>query len=132
MSLLPRGNPWRPDFEAPGPHITIEKNNGIVFEAKVFRDPLEQEDEDDEFTSYRYYESNKVLGKLYRAIDEHAIFAEIQKRSSDQFNTRSNVIDEVWKYVQGKVQGFQWGDQMGWAWDIRDMYVSTWSHDLPN
>jgi RNA dependent RNA polymerase len=122
MSQLPRGNPWRPDFEAPGPHVMIEKNNGIVFEAKTFRDPLDQEDEDDEFTSYRYYESNKVLGKLYRAIDEQAIFQEIQNRTSAHgVSSRSTIINEVWKYVQKKVQGFQWKDQMDWAWDIRDM-----------
>ncbi|TVY82362.1 RNA-dependent RNA polymerase [Lachnellula suecica] len=123
MSRLPRGNPWRPDFEAPGPHVTIEKNDGIVFESKKFRDPLEEEDEDDEFTNYRYYESNKVLGKLYRAIDEQKIFTEIQNRSAAHgASSRSTVIDEIWKYVQKKVRGFQWEDQKEWAWDIRDMY----------
>ncbi|TVY46699.1 putative RNA-dependent RNA polymerase [Lachnellula occidentalis] len=123
MTKLPKGNPWRPDFEAPGPHVTIEKNNGIVFETKTFRDPLEQEDEDDEFTNYRYYESNKILGKLYRAIDEQAVFQEIQKRASaNGITSRSNIIDQVWGYVEKKVQGFQWEDQMDWARDIRDMY----------
>lgn len=122
MTKLPKGNPWRPDFEAPGPHVTIEKNNGIVFETKPFRDPLDQEDEDDEFTSYRYYESNKILGKLYRAIDEQAVFQDIQKRASASgITSRSNIIDEVWRYVEKKVQGFQWEDQMDWASDIRDM-----------
>jgi len=122
MTRLPKSNPWRPDFEAPGPHVMIEKNNGIVFETKTFRDPLDQEDEDDEFTSYRYYESNKILGKLYRAIDEQAVFQDIQKRASaDGFTSRSNIIDEVWCYVEKKVQGFQWEDQMEWAEDIRDM-----------
>ncbi|TVY55116.1 RNA-dependent RNA polymerase 2 [Lachnellula cervina] len=123
MTKLPKGNPWRPDFEAPGPHVTIEKNSGIVFETKPFRDPLDQEDEDDEFTSYRYYESNKILGKLYRAIDEQAVFQDIQKRASASgITSRSNIIDEVWRYVEKKVQGFQWKDQMDWASDIRDMY----------
>ncbi|TVY45069.1 RNA-dependent RNA polymerase [Lachnellula subtilissima] len=123
MTKLPKGNPWRPDFEAPGPHVMIEKNNGIVFETKTFRDPLDEEDEDDEFTNYRYYESNKILGKLYRAIDEQAVFQDIQKRASaDGTTSRSNIIDEVWSYVQKKVQGFQWEDQMEWAEDIRDMY----------
>jgi hypothetical protein len=122
MSKLPRGNPWRPDFEAPGPHVTIEKNDGIVFESHTFRDPLEQEDEDDEFSSYRYYESHKVLGKLYRAIDEQAIFAEIQNRSAAHgASSRSTVIDRLWQYVESKVRGFLWRNQMEWAWDVRDM-----------
>lgn len=122
MSKLPRGNAWRPDFEAPGPHVIIEKNNGIVFEGRAFRDPLEQEDEDDEFTNYRYYESRKILGKLYRAIDEQAIFNEIQRRSAEHgASSRSTVIDNLWKYIEGKVLGFEWKDQMEWAWDIRDM-----------
>jgi hypothetical protein len=66
MSRLPKYNPYRPDFEAPGPHVRIEKHIGLSFDAPVDRDPDEQGDEDDDFSAYRYYESEKILGKLYR------------------------------------------------------------------
>lgn len=121
MSQLPRGNPWRPDFEAPGPHVYIEKE-GVSFEPPSFRDPLEDEDEDDEFSSFRYYESNKVLGKLYRAIDEREIFEEIQKRASAQgIARRSQIMDSVWKHVESRAKGIQWEYLMDEASDIRDM-----------
>jgi hypothetical protein len=122
MTLLPRSNPFRPDFEAPGPQVHVEKNNGIDFEERHFRDPLDDEDEDDEFSSYRYYESNKVLGKLYRAIDEREIFGHIQKRAAAEGIARqSSVLEEVWKYVLGKVQGIQWEYLLEWAQGIRAM-----------
>ncbi len=63
MSRLPKYNPWRPDFEAPGPHVRIEKHKGLSFDTPVDR---ERDDEDEDFSAYRYYESEKILGKLYR------------------------------------------------------------------
>ncbi|RDL29987.1 RNA-dependent RNA polymerase [Venustampulla echinocandica] len=123
MSRLPWCSPWRPDFEAPGPHVSIEKADGISFEPTGFRDPLEEEDNDDEYARYRYYESHKILGKLYRAIDEREIFDQIQKRAQPQgTDSRPSLMDEVWKYVQNKVRNIQWEYLKVWASDIRDMY----------
>jgi hypothetical protein len=122
ISQMPRGNRYRPDFEAPGPHVLIEKG-GIKFDDPTFEDPMEIEDEDDEYSSYRYYESEKVLGKLYRAIDEREIFEQIQARADVNGNAqRSSVIDEIWKYVQKRAVGIQWEYLTNDAIDIRDMY----------
>jgi hypothetical protein len=121
MSQMPPGNRYRPDFEAPGPHVFIEEG-GISFDAPVFEDPTEVEDEDDEFSTYRYYKSDKVLGKLYRAIDEREVFAQIQLRADAEGTARrSPIIDEVWKYVQKRVVGIQWEYLLDEAADIRDM-----------
>jgi len=121
MSKLPKHNPWRPDFEAPGPHVTIENVHRISFEDVIDRD-LNQDDEDDDFTNYRYYESGKVLGKLYRRIDEREIFRQIQQRASNPGTTStSTVMDAVWAYVQQKCRLIQWEHYRQWARDIRDM-----------
>jgi hypothetical protein len=125
---MPAGNRYRPDFEAPGPHVFIEKG-GIQFDTPTFEDPLEIEDEDDEYSSYRYYESEKILGKLYRAIDEREIFEQIQARADVKDNVqRSSVIDGVWKYVQKRVVGIQWEYLMNDAADIRDMYDAPFTY----
>lgn len=80
---MPKTGRWRPDFEAPGPHVNIQKKDGISFEVPIDRE-LDDGDDDDDFTNYRYYESDKVLGKLYRAIDEREIFTQIQQRATNQ------------------------------------------------
>ncbi|CAG8983895.1 hypothetical protein HYALB_00005534 [Hymenoscyphus albidus] len=122
MSQFPRMVKWRPDFEAPGPHVRIEPK-GLSLEEKSFREPLEEEDEDDEFSSYRYYRSEKVLGKLFRAIDEREIFREIQERASAEgIARRSGLMESVWKHVESRVKGIQWEYLMNEASDIREMY----------
>jgi len=122
MSNLPRYTPWRPDFEAPGPHVTIESRSGVFFELPPEQD-ADYADDDDDFVKYRYYESNKVLGKLYRNIDERAIFAEIQERSrayttNDMYRPR--IIYQVWDYVKQHCQCIQWEHQKLWARDIME------------
>jgi hypothetical protein len=102
--------------------VQIEKKHGISFEDPDDRDPDELGDEDDDFSHYRYYESHKILGKLYRAIDERKIFEDIKHRASSQnMNSRSTVIDEVWVYVKQTCSLIQWEHHRGWAKDIRDM-----------
>lgn len=78
MKLMPRFEPVRPDFMAPGPNIKIEKKDGLLVEQPSTQSPDEQSEEED-FTPYRYYESPKILGKLFRAIDEHEIFSDLHR-----------------------------------------------------
>lgn len=72
---MPKFNAFRPDFMAYGPHITVLKNKPLTLNAP---EKAELDDEEDTPT-YKYYESDKILGKLFRAIDEREIFADIQK-----------------------------------------------------
>ena len=122
MSKLPRYNKWRPDFEAPGPHVKIEKQGGLSLEEIDDRDPDDQVDQDDDFSTYRYYESEKVLGKLYRAIDEREVFEHIKHRSlNPDISSESTVIDSVWDSVRAKCALFQYSHHLVWARDIRAM-----------
>ncbi len=125
MTKLPKYSPWRPDFEAPGPYVTIAAKDGINFDAPSSRDADAIGDDDDDFANYRYYKSDKILGKLYRAIDERKLFEEIKQRSAaSAINSRnpSTLINAVWNYVQSTTRLIQWQHKKDWARDLRDEY----------
>jgi hypothetical protein len=124
MSKLPKHNRYRPDFMAPGPHVQIEKMEGITF--NDIQEPEDLGDEDEERASHKFYESKKILGKLYRAIDERKVFEEMQ------YNARlakmdnpwgSSVLGNVWRFVQEQVSpatDIHWSDHLEWARDVRE------------
>ncbi len=107
---------------ATGPHVVVEKE-------AIFLDEEPRPDEDaiaalgDGRTQYRYYESQKVLGKLYRAIDEVAVFRELQKQSSslgkDDLSSQS-IMQRLWSYVQNETCLIQWRHHQDWARDIQE------------
>ncbi|KAI0450408.1 RNA dependent RNA polymerase-domain-containing protein [Xylaria acuta] len=64
---------YRPDFLAPAPPANIIDKTEIQFDAPIA--PSTEEDEDDDTgPRHRFYRSTKILGKLYRAIDEKKIW----------------------------------------------------------
>ena len=123
---LPKYPKARPDFQAPGPRVLVEKN--VSFDEVDLATPPDEDDEFNEVASYgppklHYYESQNVLGKLYREIDEHKFFEEIQKQSrmpgSNPDKTHS-LADAVWSYVREKTALIQWQHYMSWARDVKD------------
>ena len=76
MSQIPRSEDTksRPDFFAPGPEVYIHDKADIEMADMYMVEEDEEEDEDG--PRYRYYRSEKVLGHLYRAVDEQKIWAE--------------------------------------------------------
>lgn len=98
----------------------------VSFEDADLSTPSDEDDEINEVASYgqpkpRYYESQKILGKLYREIDEHKFFEAIQEQSrmSNMGKTRS-LADAVWAYVCEKAILIQWEHHLTWAKDVRD------------
>lgn len=90
--------------------------------------PPDEDNEFNEVANYgppklRYYESQKVLGKLYREIDEHKFFEAIQEQSkmpgSNHGKTRS-LADAVWNYVREQTTLIEWQHYLTWAGDVRD------------
>ncbi|KAK3303922.1 RNA dependent RNA polymerase-domain-containing protein [Chaetomium strumarium] len=74
---LPRSEKWRPDFLAPGPQITIHNKSDVeVLNQHVAPQNDEDDEDNDEGPRYQYYRSPKLLGQLYRAVDENKIWAE--------------------------------------------------------
>ncbi|KAI1424802.1 RNA dependent RNA polymerase-domain-containing protein [Xylaria sp. FL1777] len=64
---------YRPDFLAPAPPANIVDRTEIQFERPVVLSTDADED-DDTGPKHRFYRSVKILGKLYRAIDEKKIW----------------------------------------------------------
>lgn len=104
---------------ASGPNVVIDSN--ITF--------VEEEDEGS-FGSpnnggklYAVYKSGKVLGKLYRAIDERVVFQELQKQSSELLKdnlSNQSVMQRVWNHVQDATAVIQWRHHLDWAKDLQE------------
>lgn len=89
-------------------------------------DEVENTQEIEELDEYtpppvRYYPSQKVLGKLYRAIDEHQLFSEIQQtRQPDNYSDpKRSQLDAVWRYIQEKTALIQYQHYLDWAREIK-------------
>ena len=123
---LPRWPKYRPDFQAAGPRVLIEKD--INFEEVEFKTHAEEDEEVEEVASYnppkpRYYESPKILGKLYREIDEQKFFEELQRQSRLSVlhpNKARSLAGTVWNYVREKTANFQWHHYLQFAHDVKD------------
>lgn len=71
----------------------------------------------------RYYESPKILGKLYREIDEHRFFEEIQAQSglSVLYSSKArSLADPVWKYVRERTALIEWQHYIQFAKDVKE------------
>lgn len=99
---MPRHSNVRPDFQAPGPRVLVDKSINVQEDSDDEPDDKD-DDEEESMPQLRYYPSQKILGKLYRAIDEHEIFEQIQRQSrssKESLNPGKDTIGRVWKYVQ--------------------------------
>ncbi|KAI5844566.1 RNA dependent RNA polymerase-domain-containing protein [Morchella snyderi] len=115
---LPRGGRVRPDFMAPGPRVLIEKNRAIA------EMEIEEEDEEDRNTEIKYYESEKVLGHLYRAIDEKKFIHEVKAELKGSGRTgAANVSDGVWQYLEENIPPvYDWTERLREAEQIKESY----------
>lgn len=71
---------------------------------------------------FRYYESKRVLGRLYRAIDEDLFLQDLADDDSSVFSHESNdnVLKEIWEFVQNLMLGYAWKDYTNKAIHLRD------------
>lgn len=116
---LPRSSPIRPDFLAPGPRVFVEKER-IVEENENLDDEYGEND-----TGMQYYESEKILGRLYRAIDEKKFRRELEAEVKYDRAGREvvSVIDGVWNFLEHEVpDDCYWyhGDRFDQARDIKE------------
>lgn len=108
--------------------MEILKDKPISFEeAKSRNNDNLDDDEDEDFTPYKYYPSNKILGKLYNAIDEREIFGRVQHHRLEQSlqrrtasNTARSVLESVWDYVNSRFPFAMLDDHLARARGIRD------------
>ncbi|KAI0393227.1 RdRP-domain-containing protein [Xylariaceae sp. FL0594] len=118
----------RPDFLAPAPPAIIMDRSDICFEPPTAQSSQEDED-DDSGPKHKYYMSEKVLGTLYRAIDEKRIW-----RDNIHLTIKRSGIslwDEVLDYVHDQCSQLgqvQWRNALDEAWSIRQAYEDMiWS-----
>lgn len=90
-------------------------------------DDVENSQEIEELDEYtpppiRYYPSKKILGKLYRAIDEHKLFKEISqpRHTGNLSNPKRSQLDVVWEYVQKKTVLIQYQHFIDFARNIKE------------
>ncbi|KAJ5693424.1 hypothetical protein N7462_002847 [Penicillium macrosclerotiorum] len=129
MEELPRTvTRFRPDFLAPGPQAHILNESDIHFDAQVLRSTY---DEDDGLGPVqKYYRSEKILGKLYRAIDERQVWS-----ANVQFDVQSRqglsdaaLWDQFLNSVIRQCSSFSsipWIDHMNEARLIRAAYENA-------
>ncbi|KAI1169475.1 RNA dependent RNA polymerase-domain-containing protein [Nemania sp. FL0916] len=92
---------YRPDFMAPAPPTNIVDKTEIQFEASL--PPAADEDEDDDVgPKHMFYPSDKILGKLYRAIDEKQIWRDDIHVVVNRFGP--SLWDELIVNITGKCQ----------------------------
>ena len=88
-------------------------------------------DELEEAESYdppkiRYYESQKILGKLYREIDEVEFFQQLQSSSESSHLGGRDIFKAVWRYVEEKTALIEWKHHIELARDIRERYFQCY------
>lgn len=81
----------------------------------------EMDDDENDGSQYRYYKSKRVLGELFRAIDEYAILGELQNSKLGLPANTPNIIRSLWSYVRHHTAGFQWKHHLSAARDIKEM-----------
>lgn len=81
MKECPKYDRIRPDFVAPSPRVFVEEQGPLQFEANKPDEILENMDV--EVPAMRYYKCHKVLGQLYRAIDEEQFLLRMQQEHED-------------------------------------------------
>lgn len=121
LSTMPRHSNVKPDFQAPGPRVLIEKKIDLDGDSSDDEDD-DDDGDDDTPPRIRYYESPKVLGKLYRAIDEQKIFGHIQIQSQQlgSMSSVDSVLDRVWNYVQNATALIQYDHYTVFAKDAKE------------
>ena len=114
---------FKPDFMAPGPRVILDQGH-----VKVDEDddaPNEDEDLDQspaEPVSVQYYRSDKILGKLYRAIDEESFLASIQvdARTSSAARKGKSILSKLWLHVERQSRSIDWKSHCSWARGIKE------------
>ncbi|KAJ9497555.1 hypothetical protein H2202_006979 [Exophiala xenobiotica] len=117
---IPRSPAYRPDFMAPTASTKVEK--GIKRPADVDVDVTPNRGR-----GYRYYESDRVLGRLYRAVDEDTFFQDLEDETSSLFSMEAsnNVLEDIRDWVVSSINYSHVQAYHTMAREVRDYYESN-------
>ncbi|KAF8542541.1 RNA dependent RNA polymerase-domain-containing protein [Trichophaea hybrida] len=91
---FPHASLAKPDFLAPGPRVLVSKN-------KLLHEQREDDDDVEHLIVQSWYLSEKILGKLYRAINEDQFLEDI--RHSIRLESRprpKSLLERLYNFVQ--------------------------------
>ncbi|KAI1812706.1 RdRP-domain-containing protein [Poronia punctata] len=121
LRQMPKPLKARPDFLAPAPPANIIDKTQVDFEPPTAPSAGEDED-DDQGPNHLFYRSDKILGKLYRAIDEKKIWTnDIQL----VVNRAGDLWKELFEYILSECENLglaNWRGALNDAWNIRQAY----------
>ncbi|KHN97503.1 RNA-dependent RNA polymerase [Metarhizium album ARSEF 1941] len=123
-SDMPKAPRLRPDFLAPAPPVRIYDRGQIDHIAM-------SDDEDDENglggAKPRYYRSEKLLGRLYRGIDENKIWSEHIHRAVPM--TGPSIWDQLKGRIMAELNSYgirtEFSRHEDHAWKIRNLYEDS-------
>ena len=123
---LPKYPPARPDFLAPGPHALIEAE--VKIEEIDDEDSIDATNEVDEANSYGplktiHYPSQKILGRLYRDIDEHQFLEQLQAQSRSKRAHSQSLMQKLWDYVEHRTMMIEWRHYIAFASNVKEKSV---------
>jgi hypothetical protein len=118
---------WKPDFMAPGPKVEITKAHNVSelldLEYRQKVEPLDAfQALDQTDRPKKYYQSEKVLGKLYRLIDERKFYQNIQKVWQERPHVDTCILQNALNYVLYKTKTIHYQIHKAVALEIRDIY----------
>lgn len=97
-------------------------NVGFPVTKGITREEIQAKDEQDGVHRFKYYESDRVIGRLYRAVDEDVFFEELEDDASSLFSydSSSNILEEIWSRVEEAMDSTAWKHHLKTAEEIRD------------
>lgn len=131
MAEIARGSDHlRPDWMASGPNLIINSMGAAELEE------LEEDDVDEpdnvrmlnpDKQRIRYYRSDKVLGKLYRNINEAHFFRRMKAKfqSLQPTSEALGVMHRLESYIDRETQGFLWEHHREFAEGLREFYETN-------
>ena len=110
MKGCPNNNHFKPDFMSPSPRVVVSEHGYLRLKEEEDQGEEALEDLDAEQRPYRYYESQKALGQLFRAIDERKFLDSMQRKhelTRDIAQITKSVLDRLLEYMK------KWSSQYG-------------------
>ncbi|KXT13980.1 hypothetical protein AC579_8857 [Pseudocercospora musae] len=115
---------FRPDFMAPTPRVVVSGEGLVDLEEEEEADDDAFEGLDSERRPYRYYESKKTLGHLYRDIDETQFLRTMQQeyRAIAPRFKRQGTMTRLLAYLKQNAVNVFWTQHTALASDIRSSF----------
>ncbi|KAF7559296.1 hypothetical protein G7046_g4859 [Stylonectria norvegica] len=127
---IPRPPRIRPDFLSPAPPLKLYD----IGQIDSIGDPEGDDDDEDGlgYAKHKYYPSQKILGHLYRSVDEKKIWDEDIHRNIP--TDGPSVWDQLLGLLHAQIEDFdldiRYTRKLEEAWKIRNLYESTVSDSM--